>query len=168
MSTQEPIAQKLATSYGYARPTDWETAREQLAGQSEYWLTTVMTDGRPHVRPLFTVWQDDRLYFVSSPTSRKAKNLTTDPRCVIAVSSPMAHLVVEGEAQKISDEAHLRRVAEVYDSKYGWKVEVRDGAFYDNGAPTAGPPPYEIYEVIFDKVYGFGTEESFSPTRWQF
>ena len=168
MTKREPVAEKLASSIDHEQPTAWETAREQLAGQSEYWLTTLMPDGRPHVRPLFTVWQDERLYFVSSPTSRKAKNLVDDLRCVISVSSEMAHFVVEGEAEKVKGQAQLQQVAQAYDSKYGWKVDVRDSAFYADGAPTAGPPPYEIYTVIIDKVYGFGTHESFSPTRWQF
>jgi hypothetical protein len=53
-------------------------------------------------------------------------------------------LVVEGTAAKVSDEARLRRVAEVYMTKYGWPVSVRDRAFYGDGAPTEGPPPYEV------------------------
>jgi hypothetical protein len=48
-------------------------------------------------------------------------------------------------------------VAEVYMNKYGWPVIVRDGAFYADGAPTAGPPPY-----------GFPWDEMFLPTRWRF
>ena len=53
-------------------------------------------------------------------------------------------------------------------------VTVRDGAFHDGafhdaeGAPTAGPPPYDVYEVIPTTAFGFGTDESFSPTRWRF
>jgi hypothetical protein len=50
-----------------------------------------------------------------------------------------------------------------------WHVTVRDGAFHDaEGAPTAGPPPYDVYEVRPTSVFGFGTDGTFSPTRWQF
>jgi hypothetical protein len=46
---------------------------------------------------------------------------------------------------------------------------VRDGAFHDTEvAPTADPPPYDVYEVIPKTAFGFGTDESFSPTRWDF
>jgi hypothetical protein len=54
---------------------------------------------------------------------------------------PCLDLVVEGEAAKVSDMVTLHRVAEAYASKYGWSVTVRGGAFYADGAPTAGPPP---------------------------
>jgi hypothetical protein len=36
------------------------------------------------------------------------------------------------------------------------------------GAPTAGPPPYEVYEVIPKTAFGFSTDLSFGPTRWDF
>jgi hypothetical protein len=39
--------------------------------------------------------------------------------------------------------------------EYWWQVTVRDGAFYADGAPTAGPPPYELYEVIPTTAFGF-------------
>ena len=68
----------------------------------------------------------------------------------------------------MSDEARLRRVAAVYASKYGWQVDVRDGAFYAEGAPTAGRPPYGVYEVTPTTIFGFGTDESFNATRWRF
>ncbi len=165
---QEPIAEKLESSIEHAAPTPWEQAQEHLAGGDQYWLATIDSDGKSHIRPIVAVWYDDGLYFVSSPTSAKAKHLARDPQCVITVATETAQMVVEGEAQKISDENQLKDVAEAYDSKYQWQVSIRDGAFYANGAPTAGPPPYEVYKVVFDKVYGFGTHETFSPTRWRF
>jgi hypothetical protein len=76
--------------------------------------------------------------------------------------------VVEGEAAKVSDGGRLERVADVYASKYGWQVAVRDGAFYADGAPTAGPPPYELYEAAPTRIFGFGTDESFGAARWDF
>ena len=54
-------------------------------------------------------------------------------------------------------------------SKYGWPVTVRDGAVYADGAPTAGPPPYEVHKFIPTTAFGIPTEEAtFSPTRWRF
>ena len=76
--------------------------------------------------------------------------------------------MVEGTAAKVSDETRLHRVAEAYWAKYGWPVTVRDGAFYADGAPTAGPPPYEVYEVTPATAFGFPTDETFTATRWRF
>ena len=47
-------------------------------------------------------------------------------------------------------------------------MTVRDGAFYAVGSPTAGPPPYELYEETPTMAFGFPTDETFSPTRWRF
>jgi hypothetical protein len=69
---------------------------------------------------------------------------------------------------KQSDEATLQDVAEVYATKYGWEVEIRDGAFYADGAPTAGDPPYEVYEVTPETIFGFSLDASVPSTRWQF
>jgi hypothetical protein len=49
-----------------------------------------------------------------------------------------------------------------------WLVTVRDGAFHANGAPTAGPPPYDVYRVQSVTAFGFGTDDTVSPTRWRF
>ncbi|NDJ84523.1 MAG: PIG-L family deacetylase [Chloroflexi bacterium] len=35
-------------------------------------------------------------------------------------------------------------------------------------APTAGPPPYAVYAVTPTVAFGFGTDKTFSPTRWRF
>jgi hypothetical protein len=77
--------------------------------------------------------------------------------------------VLQGTAVKVRDAATLRRVADAYASIYDWHVTVRDGAFHDTeGAPTAGPPPYDVYEATPTAAFGFGTDETFVPTRWRF
>jgi hypothetical protein len=73
-----------------------------------------------------------------------------------------------GDTLKVDDAAALQRMGEAYADKYGWDVEVRGGALHGDGAPTAGPPPYEVYALMPSTVFGFGADESFSPTRWSF
>ena len=58
-----------------------------------------------------------------------------------------------------------------YKSKFGRPPTRRDGAFdAPYGAPTTGPPPYEVYEVMPVVVLRFGTDEALAPrsTRWTF
>ena len=167
MSEKAPTA-KQAYLAGNTTPTPWAEARERLAEADTYWLATVRQDGLPHLAPLLAVWVDDALHFVASRTSRKATNLAHDAHCVIATRREALDLVVEGTVAKVSQEARLHRVAEVYMTKYGWPVTVRDGAFYADGAPSAGPPPYEVYEVIPTTAFGFPWDETFNPTRWHF
>jgi nitroimidazol reductase NimA-like FMN-containing flavoprotein (pyridoxamine 5'-phosphate oxidase superfamily) len=168
VAEKEPAAGQPYVAWDSTR-TSWAEARERLADADTYWLATVRSDGLPHLVPLLAVWVGGALHFVAGPTSRKARNLAHDAHCVIAASRDALDLVVEGTVAKVSDEARLHRVGEAYMTKYGWPVNVRDGAFYGDGAPTAGPPPYDAYEVIPTTAFGFPTEEGmFSPTRWRF
>ena len=144
MAEKAPAAEQPYLA-GDTTPTPWAEARERLAEADTYWLATVRQDGLPHLAPLLAVWVDDALHFVASRPSRKATNLAHDAHCVIATRREGLDLVVEGTLAKVTGEARLHRVAEVYMTKYGWPVTVRDGAFYADGAPTAGPPPYEVY-----------------------
>jgi PPOX class probable F420-dependent enzyme len=168
MAGKEPVAAQPYSADDARPQAPWSEARRRLAEGEWYWLATVRPEGRPHVVPVLAVWADGALHFVAGSSSRKAKNLARDSRCVVTVDSQNLHLVVEGEAAIVSDEARLRRVADAYVSKYGWQVTVRNGAFYADGAPTAGPPPYEVYEVTPTTIFGFGTDESFGATRWRF
>jgi hypothetical protein len=153
-----------------AMPAQWSMAGEHLEGESAtYWLATVRSNGRPHVRPVLAVWVEGGLYFCAGERTSKAKNLTLNSHCALTVEREPLDLVVEGIAVKVRDAATLQRVADAYASAYQWHVTVRDGAFHDTeGAPTAGPPPYDVYEVTPTTAFGFGTDESFSPTRWDF
>lgn len=168
MSDKGPVSAQPLAIDDARLPTPWAEAQSRLERAQFYWLATARPDGLPHVVPVLAVWLDGSLHFVSGPTTRKGKNLARDPRCVIAADADDLHLIVEGEAAKVSDEARLRRVADVYASKYGWEVRVRGGAFYADGAPTAGPPPYEVHEVNPATIFSLGTDESFRATRWRF
>ena len=110
---------------------------------------------------------DGAFYFTSGDGTRKSRNLAQNPHCVITFSSPGLDMVVEGEAAKVTDEAKLRRVADVYAS-VGWQPKVQDGAFTaEFSAPSAGPPPWYVYEVTPTTVFGLGTDEPYGATRWR-
>jgi hypothetical protein len=50
-------------------------------------------------------------------------------------------------------------------------IPVAESPHDTEGAPTAGPPPYEVYEVYEVTpaiAFGFGTDETLTPTRWRF
>jgi hypothetical protein len=88
----------------------------------------------------------------SSPPRRRgrARNLAADPWCALGSSStapPAVEVVVEGEAVKVTDDAKVRRVADAFAATMHWPLEVRDGAVVGPNAPTAGPPPYAVFEL---------------------
>ena len=77
-------------------------------------------------------------------------------------------LVIEGKAAKVTDDATLQRLAKRY-ADQGWPAKVKDGAFtYDYSAPSAGPPPWDLYEVTPKTVFGVLSAEPGGATRWRF
>jgi nitroimidazol reductase NimA-like FMN-containing flavoprotein (pyridoxamine 5'-phosphate oxidase superfamily) len=179
LASKRPTAERNLDGYG-APPIPWTRVRERLdqgvtqapgtggPGRHTSWLATTGPDGRPHVMPLGTVWIDGAFYFTSGAGTRKAKNLAENRHCVLAVATQEFDLVVEGEAVVVSDEARLQRVVDAYTTQ-GWQPTVRDGALYaEYSAPSAGPPPWQVYEVTPQTIFALGTAEPYGATRWRF
>jgi nitroimidazol reductase NimA-like FMN-containing flavoprotein (pyridoxamine 5'-phosphate oxidase superfamily) len=157
--------------YG-AEPIPWTRALRQLeAGDSKgsTWLATTRPDGRPHVAGIGAIWVDGTFYFVSGAGTRKSRNLAENPHCVLSVSLPDMDLVVEGTAAIVRDESKLARLAARYVAG-GWPAEVGDGALTaPYSAPSAGPAPWDLYEVTVVTAFGVGSsEETPGATRWRF
>ena len=169
MADREPVSAERLVA-GSDAPTSWATVRHHLERTTAtYWLATVRPDGTPHVMPVLAVWVDGGLYLCAGAATRKARNLARDARCVLTVEEEPFDVVVEGRARKVDDEDVVRRVADAYASIYDWRVTVLDGAFHDTGgASTAGPPPYDAYEIVPATAFGFGTDGTVVPTRWRF
>jgi hypothetical protein len=155
--------------YGHA-PIDWSRAQQQLeaATGGTTFLATVRPDGRPHVAGIGALWVDGRFYIVSGAATRKSQNLAERADCVISVGLPDLDLVVEGTASKVTDVPTLERLAERYDAQ-GWPATVEDGAFTaPYSAPSAGPPPWDLYEITPKTAFGVATAEPHGAMRWDF
>ena len=89
---------------GYGVPSEpdgmlpWSFAEERLTASHDYWLATRWPDGRPHVMPVWGAWFDTSLWFSTDQTSRKARNLATDPRCVVTTDNALEPVILEGVA----------------------------------------------------------------------
>jgi nitroimidazol reductase NimA-like FMN-containing flavoprotein (pyridoxamine 5'-phosphate oxidase superfamily) len=146
----------------------WNAAEQLLQQAGVFWLSTVRSDGRPHVVPLIAVWLDGALYFSTGEDEIKAKNLAKNTHVTITTGSNALadglDIVVEGEAMVVRDDAKMRRVADAYVAKYGegWRLPGSDGVL--------------VFEVIPTTAFGFGREDGkspppqggFSQTRWRF
>jgi hypothetical protein len=178
MATREPIEQATIDIYDLD-PIPWSRPRGQLEAGSNrpgsgrdtgrtYWLATVRPDGRPHATAVGALWEDDRVYFVSGPGTRKSRNLAADPRCTITVSLDDVDLVIEGSARRVTDPATLETLASRYRDQ-GWPAEVSGDAFTaPYSAPSAGPPPWFLYEVEPVTAFGVATTEPGGAMRWRF
>jgi hypothetical protein len=167
MADREPVSAANIAGYDLAA-LPWEQARAHLEPTSKYFLTTTRPDGQPHVMPVGAVWMDGALYFTSGAAARKSRNIAHDGRCALARAADGMDVVVEGEAERVRDAATLQRVADKFVA-HGWPASVQDGAlFAEYNAPSAGPPPWEVYKVTLETVYGLGTAEPYGAMRWRF
>jgi len=152
-----------------AAPTPWSTARDQLRDAKVYWLSTVRPDSRPHVTTIAGLWLDDDFVFTTGKTERKARNLESNPACVVTTGSGALDgldVVVEGLAVPVTDVVRLERIADAYSGKYGdlFGFAVREGAMF--GGDTSDPAL--VFELDATKGFAFGKGDVFSQTRYRF
>jgi hypothetical protein len=166
------VDEKNLDIYGNA-PIPWSRPLAQLEGfvsnpGSTVWLSTSRPDGRPHTAGVGAVWLDGRFYVVSGPGTRKSQNLDENPSCVMSVTLKDIDLVVEGTAVRVTDEATLQRLAKVYNEQ-GWPVSVDGDAFTaEYSGPSAGPPPWYLYEFTPTVAFGVAFAKPDGAMRWRF
>jgi hypothetical protein len=172
MPDREPISTTNLDGYGNAE-LPWRRAREQLVAnpaspEVPFFIGTVRPDGRPHSAGVGALWHDDELYCTSGPGTRKSRNLADNPRCTISAHLPGIDLVFEGVAVRVTDGPTLEKVAARY-RDLGWPAKVDGDAFTAPfSAPSAGPPPWQVYRVAFHTVFGVASAEPNGATRWRF
>lgn len=150
-------------------PVSWTTGRELLDTAEVYWVSTVRPDGRPHVTPVIAIWLDEALHFCTGPMERKAHNLEHNQHCLIMTTTGGNSMgsgfdvIVEGDAQRVTDGTMLRRLADVYAAKYGWEFAVENGVFRNDAGGEA-----LVFTVAPVKAFGYGREGRYTATRWRF
>jgi nitroimidazol reductase NimA-like FMN-containing flavoprotein (pyridoxamine 5'-phosphate oxidase superfamily) len=144
--------------------TSWDETRQVLETAELFWICTVRSDGRPHLTPLVSVWDEGSLYFCTGPEEQKFLNLQGNPHVLLVTGRNTwdngLDVVVEGQAVQVSDEDLLRRLAEEWSAKWDgrWHYGVRDGGF-DHREGLA-----YVFSVTPDKVLAFA-KGNFSHTR---
>jgi PPOX class probable F420-dependent enzyme len=148
----------IADSDGGRALLPWSWAVERLTGSHDYWLATVRPDGRPHVMPVWGLWDDGALWFSSALASRKARNLAADPRCTATTDDARRPVVVEGAAARMRDPSAIERFTAGINAKYGTDYGVD---FYD-------PDVNGCYRIRPAWVFALD-DDAFveSPTRWR-
>ncbi|NIJ10116.1 general stress protein 26 [Saccharomonospora amisosensis] len=146
----------------------WARVERVLRESEMFWLSTVRRDGRPHVAPLPAMWLDGRLHFCTGAHEQKARNLESNPRCVLTTGSNSYRdgldVIVEGTAEQVGDEAVLTRLAELWLDKLGWPFEVVGGQFRDPGNEAHRAP---VFGVTPAKMLAF-SKNPYSQTRFAF
>jgi general stress protein 26 len=169
MSAVEPTTElHSAFSEPGAQAPPWADVLDVLTNSEMFWLSSVRRDGRPHVTPLPTIWLDGALHFCTGDAEQKAKNLASNPNCILTTGTNQLHagldVVVEGAAARVTDKAQLQRLAALWKSELDWNFEVGDGEFHHPDAPASH---VLVFAVAPTKVLAFG-KDPYSQTRYRF
>jgi len=172
MTERAPVNTTNLDRYG-SPPLEWRRARDRYVAalptmEVTTFIGTVRPDGRPHAAAIGALWLRGDVYFTSSPAARKARNLASNPACTLSAKLEGIDIVAEGDAVRVTDPATLEEVAERYRDG-GWPAEVEGDAFTaPYSAPSAGPPPWQVYRFRFSTVFAVATAEPYGATRWRF
>ena len=111
----------------------WKHAKNKLATEKVYWISTASRQGRPHAAPVWGIWRENRLYFETDPNSTKGKNLSSNSRLVAHVQDGMDTVILEGRAIKEMGDEVLSQLRRQYKRKYrytpNWSNEQQQVVF---------------------------------------
>jgi hypothetical protein len=160
MPNPKPERPDIPATYGFSpftphTPQAWRDLTEKIRISRNYWICSVSPDGSPHALPVWGVWLDEHLYFVTKRASRKARNLLANPKVAIHLESGDDVVSFQGRAAEVTDPTRLARISAEYGSKYN------------------GDEIYPDIEVVFELQPGVAftwLESNYhqTATRWRF
>ncbi len=171
-------ATNLADLYGLPL-VDWERVEARLSGgplagpephDPRSWLATTNADGSPHLTGIGPLWVSGCFYFTSGASTRKARNLARDPRCTLGVSTEEFDLGVDGDAAVVTEPDVVADLAARF-AAGGWPAGVDDSGVAltaEFSAPSAGPPPWQVYRLTPREATAVLSAEPGGATRWRF
>lgn len=91
----EPEPERLERPERPERRECRAAAEQALRDDPVAWLSSVQSDGRPHLVPVWFHWDGERIVAFSKPGARKVDNLRDQPRVMLAVGTPGPEFDVE-------------------------------------------------------------------------
>ncbi len=139
----------------------WKWAEQKLLKSHNYWIVTIRPDGRPHMMLVWGLWKDGAFLFSTGSQSRKAKNLGSNPNCIIATDQADKAVILEGEA-KVTPDLSLRRwFLKTCEKKYKFDMSAFEADILNLKEP--------IFLVRPTVAFGLDEKKSLnSATRWHF
>jgi pyridoxine/pyridoxamine 5'-phosphate oxidase len=148
------------------------TQAPQTGGPNRHtcWLATINKDGSPHVTGVGALWVDGTFWFETGELTRKGRNLARDQRCTLSVATEEFDIVIEGQADKVTDPSTVAAMAARWNDA-GWPALVDEtgrALTADFSAPSAGSPPWTVYRIAPNRATALETVEPGGATRWIF
>lgn len=150
----------IPETYGFTpstphKPPLWQTIADRIRASRNYWICSVSPDGSPHALPVWGIWLDHELYFVTQRASKKGRNLLANLKIAIHLESGDDVVAFQGKVMEVTEPLHFAKVAAAYSEKYN------------------GDQIFPTIEVVFQLLPRFAftwSESSYheTATRWRF
>jgi general stress protein 26 len=125
----------------------WRSFETRLRRETTLWIATVRPDGRPHLTPVWFVWQDGKLYIAIGTNTQKFSNLQSNQSVAMALPDTDNVLIFEGHARVVDHETTVS-IAELFDDKFDWDFR------YDQTAD------WRLIQVTPNKVHAWGDDNA--------
>lgn len=96
-------------------------ALQRLETERNLWVASARPDGRPHLVPVWFVYQAERFHFCIQPESVKARNLRRNPRVVLALEGGSSPVICEGSAALLPGPPS-QPILDLFQHKYEWDL----------------------------------------------
>lgn len=137
----------------------WAWALARIEESSDFWVATVRPDGRPHLSPVWAVWDGDALWFSAAPRSAKMRNIRAGSGVSVSTEDPENPVVLDGIVELVTDAERLLRFVDVMNRKYHTDYPVE----------LFAPEHAAVGRVRPERAIGLRSSDfEGSPTRWTF
>lgn len=97
-------------------------AIKRLINESNIWVATVRPDNRPHLTPVWFVWEAGKIFFCIQSKSVKAQNIAKNPQVALSLEDGSNVVICEGKAAVIL-ETWPKAVHAAFLEKYNWDIQ---------------------------------------------
>jgi len=138
----------------------WNKIDNWLRAARSIWISTTRPDGRPHAVPVWFIWAERDLYFISARNLQKARNLARQPWTVVHLGDGDDVVILEGPVEIVREQDELERIDELYRAKY---VDPGSGA-----QATIFEPGADLYRVDIKHIMAWEYGTIANRTDWTF
>lgn len=94
----------------------------QLEEEKNIWLATVRPDGKPHLVPVWFIWDEDTFYICIFSKTVKFINISQYPLVFVSLENGTNPVICEGNAERMA-RPWPGKVVKAFKDKYDWDIE---------------------------------------------
>jgi PPOX class probable F420-dependent enzyme len=98
----------------------------RLQTERNVWLATTRPSGKPHLIPIWFVWQHGKFYICTQGDSVKVKNIQREPRVSVSLENGDQPAVAEGLAV-IHPAPYPADIVAAFKQKFQWDITTDAG-----------------------------------------